>query len=206
MLYVLLLACSFGSNGPSPDVKSPKKADKVSTPASVRAVAGENKVTVPSETHKVQEPMLYWADHNVYPANNVVVLQGAAQGPLGDQEYAQFWLVGVHDYEVENGPSHLEAVMVYAVDCDDCPGEETTTAKIESRKSQPGKPASLMGVESMSVEDVDGDGQFEVVANARFRSCCEGDEDRRPYSETILLKVSGTEIVASAPLKKASKK
>lgn len=210
VFFTLALACSFVSDGPTSQSKSPKngvqsKGGEGKTATSmVRAVAGEMKVTVPSGSHTVGDPLLSWTDYNVYPADNAVVLQGSANGPIGDHKSAEFWLTGVHDPEVKDGPSHLEAVVIYEVDCDDCPGDETTTARIESRKSNPEKPASLMGVESMSVEDVDNDGQFEVIVNARFRRCCGGDDDRRPYSEQIVLKVTGTEIVALTPQKSAS--
>jgi hypothetical protein len=160
----------------------------------VRAKASPLKVTVPDGTHTIEDPMLYWADHNVYPADNAVVLQGAAKGPIGDQQHATFWLAGVHAHDTDDGPSHLEAVMVYEVDCDDCPGDETTTAIINSLKATPSKPASLLGVDSMSVVDVDKDGQLEVVCEARFLPCCEGDPGRKPYTERIVLEVQGSAI------------
>ena len=49
-----------------------------------RAKASPLKVTVPERTHSVEDPMLAWTDYNVYPANNAIVLQGAAKGPIGD--------------------------------------------------------------------------------------------------------------------------
>ena len=163
--------------------------------APTRARPGTLNVKVPSDTHKALDPKLHWTDHNVYPADNAVVLQGAASGPIGDQQHAQFWLTGVHAYDVDNGPSHLEAVMIYAVDCDDCPGEETSTAKIESMRATPTKPARLLGVDAMTVEDINKDGKFEVTCTARFMPCCDDTEDRQPYSEKIILTVTGSEIV-----------
>jgi len=224
MLSILLttwLACSFGTDdGPGPDpvsrrepvkgaagtTKGPKTKNTV--PLN-RAVAGAKNVTVPTGTHGVEEdPTLLWSDLNAYPAGNVVILQGAAKGPIGSHSSATAWLVGVHPqpHIDANGPSHLEVVVNYAVDCDDCPGDETITAKIESRRSTPEKPASLMGVESMTVEDVDKDGQYEILATARFRPCCDGDEDRRPYSEQVLINVAGDKITHSAHQKSPVKK
>jgi len=165
------------------------------TSAPTRARPGPPNVKVPSDTHKTLDPKLHWTDHNVYPADNAVVLQGAASGPIGDQQNAQFWLTGVHAHDIDNGPSHLEAVMIYAVDCDDCPGEETSTVKIGSMRATPTKPARLLGVDEMTVEDIDKDGKFEVTCTARFMPCCEDTEDRQPYSEQIILTVTGSEIV-----------
>jgi hypothetical protein len=204
VLFIIAMACSPDSAPQVTQRKPVKNSPLVQSKSTIRAVAGEMKVTVSSGTHSVGDPMLVWTDHNVYPADNAVVLQGVAQGPIGDHKSASVWLTGVHDHALDNGPSHLEAVVIYDVDCDDCPGDETTTAKIESRKSTAEKPASLMEVESMGVKDVDDDGQFEVIVNARFRRCCDGDDDRRPYSEQIVLKVTGKEIVAFTPQKSAS--
>jgi len=220
VFLAMTLACSGGSEAPTSKKKTPKASAKSAKQTNTTAKAGEQpkgrplfratpdqmNVTAPKKTHKVADPMLAWDDYNVYPADNAVVLQGAVEGPIGDQSHAQFWLVGVHEQGKKDGPSHLEGVMVYAVDCDDCPGEETSTGKIASRRSTAAKPAQLLGVEEMRVEDVDKDGQFEVVANARFRPCCDGDEDRRPYSEQLVIEVKGTEIVRSPVLGKSPKK
>lgn len=177
----------------TPAVSRPQ-APSEPTPTA-RAKPTEMKVTVPAATHTVEDPMLQWTDLNVYPADNAVVLQGAAVGPIGDQSHAQFWLAGVHDHNASDGPSHLEAVMVYSIDCEDCPGEETTTARIDSARSDPSTPAHLLGVETMRIEDVDKDGTFEVVCTARFKACCGDTTNQRPYSETIVLTAKGTEIV-----------
>ena len=127
-------------------------------------------------------------------ASNGVVLQGVVSGPMGDHKEASLWVTGVHDYELSDGPSHLEAVLVYPVECDDCPGEEVVTVQIESAKSTPKKPAALLRVESLAVVDLDKDGTHEIVLDTRYRPCCEGDAERHPYAETIVLKVDGTTV------------
>jgi len=156
------------------------------------------KVTVPTATHRVVDPMLNWMDYNIYPAENAVLLQGATNGPIGDQTSVWFALVGVHDHTVNNGPSHLEAVMIYPVDCDDCPGDATSTARIDSQRSPPSKPAHLLSVTSMHVEDVNQDGRFEVICQARFQPCCTDEAVSQTYTETIVLQVQGTNIVQVA--------
>lgn len=165
----------------------------------VRAKASPLKVEVPKKTHSVEDPVLAWYDYNVYPANNAIILQGAAKGPIGDHTHATVWLTGVHSYEHDNGPSHLEAVIVYEVDCDDCPGDETATAEIASAKATKDKPASLLSVTRMTVADVDSDGQFEVVADAEFLPCCAGESDRKAYTERMVLEVQGSSITRRAP-------
>lgn len=199
MMFAFLMITAGCGKGPEggPSVNtSISQPQKPSEPMPARrAQPTQMKVTVPAGTHTVEDPMLQWTDLNVYPADNAVVLQGAAVGPIGDQAHAQFWLAGVHDHDASNGPSHLEAVMVYSIDCDDCPGEETATARFDSARSDPSTPAHLLGVEAMRIEDIDKDGTFEVVCTARFKACCGDTTNRRPYSETIVLTAKGTEIV-----------
>ncbi len=165
-------------------------AKEVST---IRAFAGPANVTVPLDTHHLT-PVFVAGDYNIYPAENGIVLQGIASGSIGNHEAASFWVTGVHDPSVENGPSHLEAVLVYAVDCDDCPGEEVSVVRIDSKRDTTDKKADLLRVKSMKVQDLQKDGNFEVILDARFRPCCDGDEKRPPYSETIVLKVEGEKI------------
>jgi len=186
--WAVLSACSTAP-------AEPPAAKPLPPPSVIRAAVGPPKVVVPSATHKVEDPLLAWYDHNIYPANNGVVLQGAACGPIGDQASATFWLVAVHDYQSETGPSHLEAAMVYDVDCDDCPGDETTTAEIGSKRAPPGQPAHLLGVSSMTISDPDNDGQYEVIAEATFKPCCGTEAERQPYQERVVLEVSGTTIL-----------
>lgn len=187
------------TNGGSPTepTESSVSEPKPRLTPDTRAKASPLKVTVPKGTHSVEDPILAWHDYNVYPADNAIVLQGAAKGPIGDHTHATVWLTGVHSYEHDNGPSHLEAVIVYEVDCDDCPGDETTTAIISSAKATATKPASLLSVSSMTIADVDKDGQFEVVAEAEFLPCCAGDAQRKPYGERIVLEVQGPRITRS---------
>ena len=190
---VLGISCSL-----KPQASEPTTLKTASTPTvAVRAKASPLKVEVPKESHSVEDPVLAWYDYNVYPADNAIILQGAAKGPIGDHTHATVWLTGVHSYEHDNGPSHLEAVIVYEVDCDDCPGDETTTAIISSAKATATKPASLLSVSSMTIADVDKDGQFEVVAEAEFLPCCVGDAQRKPYGERIVLDVQGPRITRS---------
>ena len=190
---VLGISCSL-----KPKASDPTTLKTASTPAiAVRAKASPLKVEVPKETHSVEDPNLAWYDYNVYPADNAIILQGAAMGPIGDHTHATVWLTGVHSYEHDNGPSHLEAVIVYEVACDDCPGDETTTAIISSAKATATKPASLLSARSMTIADVDKDGQFEVVAEAEFLPCCAGDAKRPPYIERIVLEVQGPRITRS---------
>ena len=202
-----LFACSFGSGEPTTtpqkqsenndksvpvDTKNNDKSVPVDT-KSKRAVVGDFKVTVPKGTHTVI-PADMGSDYNVYPAENGVMLQGIASGPIGNHKSGMFWVAGVHAHDVEDGPSHLEAVLVYPVECDDCPGEEVTTVKIKSSKGTKDKAAQLMLVRSMEIVDLDKDGTFEALLDVRFRPCCEGDDERFPYTELIVLKVQGDKI------------
>ena len=89
-------------------------------------------------------------------------------------------------------------MIVYEVDCDDCPGDETATAEIASAKATKDKPASLLSVTRMTVADVDSDGQFEVVADAEFLPCCAGESDRR-HTQSAWFEVQGSSITRRAP-------
>jgi len=192
-LLLLALGCGGGTDDLPPKPVKPGPAAAVSSPkVVVRAVAGAMQVTVPAGTHSVADPQIYVGDYNVYPADNAVVLQGVARGPIGDQASTEFWLTGVHDGDA--GSSYLEAVMVYAVECDDCPGEDVVTERFDSLRSPPDKPAYLLGVDAMRVEDLDGDGRFELVCEARFQPCCDGGSAEQSYSETIILTAKGTTI------------
>ncbi len=213
---LFLISCGFGDkaspsaadNKASPsaaDDKAPPsaaEAPKSKPPAdewtakevkSVRAFVGPANVMVPLDTHWVTPPSVA-GDYNIYPADNGILLQGIASGSIGNHEAASFWVTGVHDSSVENGPSHLEAVLVYAVECDDCPGEETEVVRIDSKRSTADKKSDLLRVKSMKVQDLQKDGNFEVILDARFRPCCDGDEKRPPYSETIVLKIEDQKI------------
>ena len=66
--------------------------------------------------------------------------------------------------------------------------------KIDSSKSTEDKVAQLLRVRSMEIVDLDKDGLFEALLDVRFRPCCEGDDERFPYTELIVLKVDGDKI------------
>ena len=196
LVVVAALGC-WGQRDPAPATLAPTaQASPVVEPvAAVRARAGAMQVMVPSGSHTVLDPTLVWGDYNVYPAENEIVLQGAASGPIGDQSSAMFFLTGVHDFQSDTGPSHLEAVMIYEVECDDCPGDETTSLRIDSRRGTPERPAHLLGVESMRVADIDDDGSYEVIGEARFKPCCDDGPAAAEYVETITLTARGNQIV-----------
>ena len=159
----------------------------------LRALVGPTNVKLPPNTHQLL-PAWVAMDYNVYPADNGVVLQGIASGPIGNHESASFWVTGVHDPDVKNGPSHLEAVLVYAVECDDCPGEKQVTVRIDSQQATSDKPADLLGVKSLKVHDLQKNGTFEIILDVRFRPCCDGVDSRPAYSEIVVLKVEGEKI------------
>ena len=192
--WLTVFACSFGS------VQETKNAGKYAGNDGVseatigrRALVEPQKVIVPKGTHTVV-PADMGGDYNVYPADNAVVMQGIASGPIGTHKSGMFWVTGVHAHDVEDGPSHLEAVLVYPVECDHCPGEEVSTVRIESAKSTEGRTAELLRVRSLELADLDDDGAVEVILDVRFRPCCEGDEKRLHYTEIIVLKVEGEKI------------
>jgi len=191
-LLLSILACSLGTEEVQ---KSSTQAAGVAAkePTSPRAIVEPFNVEVPQGTHSVS-PADRASDYNVYPAENDVMLQGIASGPIGDHKSGMFWVSGVHSSTVDDGPSYLEAVMVYPVECDDCPGEDVAIARIESSKSTEGKSAELIRVKSMKVVDLDKNGTFEVLLETRFRPCCDGDSERFPYTEAIVLKVEGDKI------------
>ena len=203
---LLVLGCSGEKEAPKASLPSdapiavkkdkPTKEAPPELPPWERDV-GEMNVTVPATTHTVGNPVMDFDDYNMYPdpAQKATVLQGVAVGPIGDKKEAKIWLVSARDYAAKDGPPYLEAMMVYAVDCDDCPGEETTTLAIDSVQSSPNKRASIVGVDAMRVEDVDKDGQYEVAADATYMPCCAGDADRKPYSETVIFTAKGERLV-----------
>ena len=177
LLMLALFSCSSDSEVVPKKTPAAKK-DAFAEAKAVRAIVGPMNVEIPKGTHRVL-PASVASDYNLYPANNGVVLQGVVSGPIGNHKVsASFWVNAVHDPAVENGPSHLEAALVYPVECDDCPGEKQIAVKIDSRKSTEDKPASLLRVKSMKVQDLDEDGTFEVVLETRYRACCEGEAGR----------------------------
>ena len=186
-----VLACSFGSVKETARVEKYAGNDGVSeVTTSRRAIVDKSKVIVPRGTHTVV-PADAGDDYNVYPAENAVMLQGIASGPIGTHTSGMFWVTGVHAHDVEDGPSHLEAVLVYPVECDDCPGEAVSTVRIESAKSTKDKVAELLRVRSLEIADLDKDGTYEAVMDVRFRPCCEGDPERFHYTEIVVLKIEG---------------
>ena len=210
MKTLLLMLLSFGTSDaqvvePTPSDVAKPVPNEVAKPGptaedwaakesqTVRAFAGPPNLKFPVETHRLT-PVSVAGDYNLYPADNGIVLQGIANGPIGNHESASFWVTGVHDPNVENGPSHLEAVLVYSVDCDDCPGEKEVVVRIDSVQATPEKPADLLRIKSMKIHDLQKNGSFEVILDARFRPCCEGMETRSPYSEIIILKIEDEKI------------
>jgi hypothetical protein len=147
-------------------------------------------------------------DENPYPADNYDVLQGVVSGPLGVHPSASIALASVWAYEKvglpcephnpqkpsdcaydprkAKAPSRLEAIL--SVDGDPTKDGDlgwTVTARLDSRRSTPHREARLLGVDSMTIEDVDNDGQYEARATARFSLGCGGE----PFTEIIDLKI-----------------
>jgi hypothetical protein len=182
------------------------------------AQVGLQKLIFDSESHKLGT-MGALEDWNLYPADNYDVLQGVISGPIGDHKSASFALVGVWDYEnvglpcvatnpakpsdcsydprKAKAPSRLETVLVVHGD----PTKDgdlgwIKSVKLTSRRSAKGRQARLLGVESMSVEDVDKDGQYEISAVARFAIGCHG----KPFRESFSLKVTGDIVTRTQPI------
>jgi hypothetical protein len=171
------------------------------------------KITLDSKTHKVVS--LDWAgDHNPYPADNYDQIQGGIEGPLGEQKKATLAFASVWDFEnvglpcvpykdgnktgcAQNpyeavAPSRLE-VMLFPDDPnegEDGPPQWFRTFKLPSQQSRPGREARLLSLESVSIEDVDQDEQFDVRISARFAIGCGG----KPFDETLVLKISGDQV------------
>jgi hypothetical protein len=168
-------------------------------------------IKVDSKTHKVVA--LDWVgDHNPYPADNYDQIEGGIEGPLGDQTKATLAFASVWDFEnvrmapdpckSDNdpdcagaeviAPSRLE-VMLLADDPnegEDGPPRWFHTFKLPSQQDRPGREARLLSLQSVTIEDVDGDGHLEVRASARFAIGCGG----KPFDETLLLKISGDQV------------
>ena len=83
-LMLTVFACSFGSGESNKPQQNKTKDNAISEDmTSRRAVGGDFKVNVPKGTHTVV-PADMGSDYNVYPANNGVMLQGIASGPIGN--------------------------------------------------------------------------------------------------------------------------
>jgi hypothetical protein len=180
------------------------------------AAVGLQNIRLDPKVHTLL-PMDALADENLYPADNYDVLQGVITGPIGDHKSARFALVGVWDfenvglacvplnpsdpsnctYDPQNAkaPSRLEAIIIV-------PGDPTKdgdlgwskTIKLTSLRSTEHQEARLLGVDSMTVKDVDG--QFEIRATARFAMGCHGT----PFSEVFGLKITGDIITRTQSL------
>ncbi len=186
------------------------------------AEVGPLNITVNGDIHQVL-PMDALGDDNPYPADNYDVLQGVVSGPLGVHPSASIALASVWAYEnvglpcepkgpqnpsdcaydprKAEAPSQLEAILSVSGD----PSVEgdlgwTNTAKLTSRRSTPYRPARLLGVDSLSIEDVDGDGQYEAHTTARFALGCGGE----PFTETINLKIEAETVTPMESTDKAS--
>ena len=152
---------------------------------------GTHNISVPSEDYEVLYAMV-GGDWNVYPAGNAVILQGTVQGPIGDEEHLMVWLTGsIPDVNPE-GTTGLEIAVVFMEQENDY-----MTVSVPSSRDSSDEPAILLGVESMAVRDTNGDGWTEVVAQARFRPCC--DRTLPDYTETIVLTIRGREVSVSYP-------
>lgn len=186
------------------------------------AVVGTQNINVNETTHQVLF-MDALGEENQYPADNYDVLQGVVEGPLGVHPTANIALVGVwafenvglpcepmdpqkpsdcgYDPRKAEAPSQLEAILSVSGD----PSVDgdlgwTNTAKITSRRSTPYLPARLLGVDSLTIEDVDGDGQYEARTTARFALGCSGE----PFTETIDLKIGAETVTPMETTDKAS--
>jgi hypothetical protein len=82
-------------------------------------------------------------------------------------------------------PSSLEANL-RVVDVKLYTGDLFKAFKLASRRSRPEKEARLLRLKSVSIQDVDKDGQFEVLVSADFAFGCGG----KPYTEDFVLKVA----------------
>jgi len=129
------------------------------------------------------------SDYNVYPMNNAVILQGMIEGSIGKHKHVFFGFTGVKENGKKDMPLLLEAMLIYEVPEDDGPGEYSKTFQIESLK----KDAVLQSVESMTIEDSDGDGQFEVRASVYFKTCCE--KENIPYLENMHFELQELELI-----------
>ena len=156
-------------------------------------------ISIPSDRYQVLDSEA-GSDWNVYPANNAVILQGTIQGPIGDHDSAMVWLTGSVPDSAPDKTTRLELAMVYMTDDDDGPGDDSVAIPILSSRDTAEQAAILLGVDSMSVRDTDGDGRTEVNAEVRFRPCC-GDKEP-DYRETIVLTIRGTEVLPSYPERK----
>lgn len=145
---------------------------------------------------------------------------GAIGGPLGDQKEAMLGFASVWDFDeatplqcglpsfdadplnlgaecgqdIENpvAPSFLEANLgVEDAEIGEMGGLKFDRFKLSSRRSRPEKPARLRRITSIGIQDVDQDGQFEVLASADFAIGCSA----KPYSEDFVLKVIGDKVV-----------
>jgi len=146
---------------------------------------------------------------------------GGVSGPLGDQSKANFGFSSVWDFITSSVPCDAKPGSSPSAEHDECAldilqgklpssleanlgvqdpemeegGFQYSALRIHSRQSRPEKPARLLRLESLSIEDVDKDGQFEVRARAQFAIGCHG----KPYSEDFILEVRGPKMRVLEP-------
>jgi hypothetical protein len=185
------------------------------------AEVGTQNINVNETTHHVLF-MDALGDENPYPADNYDVLQGVVEGPLGVHPTASIAIVSVwafenvglpcepknpqkpsdcaYDPRKAEAPSQLEAILSVSGDPSiDGDLGWTNTAKLTSRRSTPYQQARLLGVDSLTIADVDGDGQYEARTTARFALGCGGE----PFTETIDLKIEADTVTPMETTDKA---
>lgn len=150
----------------------------------------ETNVKAPRNTHVVQE-LGFGSDYNVYPDESGLPLQGVVMGPVGELQsdggLPLFWLTAALPLGDQNKLPILEFVLAYPIDEDDGPGDRVLTASFES-KLEKQCPTVLTGIESMTVQDHESDGSFEVVAEVGYQSHCGSDEES--YIERMIFSVN----------------
>ena len=84
----------------------------------------------------------------------------------------------------ERGTVGLEVGFAYPVDDEEGPGDNYLTIPVPRKKGQ--EKWILLGANSMTIEDVDGDGKFDVIASVQWQP----DGGVQPVSERLILKLT----------------
>ena len=145
---------------------------------------GKMVVKVP-DTHKVH-PGLFGMDYNAYPAENARVFEGTVEGPLGNHPWSLLWLAASRDMDDEGAPVQLDAVLVYPTDDPEEGPDPYTVQTLPTKHPEGSAGATLLDVNTLTVADVDGDGELEVTLAARYQPF---DGTKSPYVETMKLDV-----------------